>query len=138
MNLDEVTLAMEAFRQVWPYVPMSKVQDGQYQRLFAGYPTSVMRGVLDDMIRVGVRNRPGPAEMGELLRTKIGATPAGQRAHRDGPYLDETPPASLTAAAEISSHIADIRAANPGLGRKRTEVERVKCESCGGRGWMTA
>lgn len=109
---DEVTLAMEAFRQAWPYVPMSKVQDGQYRRLFAGYPTEPVRSVLDDLIRIGVHNRPGPAEMGEMLRSKIGATPPGGRTQRPGldqaAPLDECPPPESIPALVAAAKAGDI------------------------------
>jgi hypothetical protein len=86
MNADECALAMEALLQAWQYTPMPNVQRRQFERLFAGYPTSVVRDVLDDLIRLGL-TRPGPAEMGELLRTKAGRGPAGARARRYGPTL---------------------------------------------------
>jgi hypothetical protein len=67
---DECTLAVEAWRSAWQYTPMADVQVRQFRRLFIGYPVETVRTVLDDLIHRGV-SRPGPAEMGEMLRTKL-------------------------------------------------------------------
>jgi hypothetical protein len=88
MRDEECALAMEAFQLAWQYTPMPDVQRRQFQRLFAGYPTTAVRDVLDDLIRIGA-SRPGPAEMGEMLRTKLGHGPAGARVRRYGPSLDD-------------------------------------------------
>jgi hypothetical protein len=85
---DEVGLAVTAYRQAWQYTPMPDVQRRQFERLFAGYQTAAVRDVLDDLIRLGV-TRPGPAEMGELLRSKAGLRPAGGRARRYGHTVDD-------------------------------------------------
>lgn len=88
MTPDECALAMTALRQAWSYTPMHDVQRRQFERLFRGYPTETVRAVLDDLIAKGF-TRPGPAEMGEMLRTKLGASPAGGRARRYGSTLDD-------------------------------------------------
>lgn len=66
---------------------MTDVQSRQFERLFRGHQVAIVRDVLDDLIRIGVP-RPGPAEMGELLRQKIGRGPAGMRARRHGEQVD--------------------------------------------------
>ena len=93
---------MTALRQAWSYTPMPDIQRRQFARLFAGYSTTVVRDVIDDLIRLGV-SRPGPAEMGEMLRTKLGIGPAGHRAHRHGPFLDT----SVDVAREVPSFVRE-------------------------------
>ena len=108
VNSDECGKALKAVHAAFPYQPMSDVQRRQFERLFAGYQPEPLRAVLDDLIRLGIKSRPGPAEMGELLRSKVGRDPAGQRVHRDGPYLDASDP-SITPREEISERIAELR-----------------------------
>jgi hypothetical protein len=109
MNSDECALAMTALRAAWQYTPMSDVQARQFQRLFDGYPTEVVRDVLDDLIRLGV-TRPGPAEMGELLRTKMGRPTHGGRVRHDGPYHDPTDP-NITHPDAVGSRVDQLRTA---------------------------
>lgn len=108
MNPEECVLAMEAFRAAYPYVPTVKVQDRQFQRLFSAYPVEVVSGVITDLIRIGA-SRPGPAEMGELLRTKMGKTAAGARVRHPGPYLDEMPASDLTPPQSVAERVAELR-----------------------------
>lgn len=108
MNPDECVLAMDAFRSAYPYVPTTKVQDRQFQRLFSAYPVEVVSGVITDLIRIGA-SRPGPAEMGELLRTKMGKTAAGARVRHPGPYLDEMQPEDLTPPEVVPEFVAKLR-----------------------------
>ena len=119
MTDDECALAMTAFRQAWQYTPMSDIQARQFQRLFSGHQTATVRSVIDDLIRVGA-TRPGPAEMGDLLRSKAGLTPAGGRARRDGPFLDDTcPEAEVTDPDAVPDFIAAVRAGD------LDEIERL-------------
>lgn len=93
MTDDEAKLALGALRQAWSYTPMTDIQARQFERLFRGHQVSIVRDVLDDLIRIGVP-RPGPAEMGELLRQKCGRGPAGQRARRHGEQVNFDVPIS--------------------------------------------
>jgi len=104
VNDDECALAMEALNSAYPYVPMADVQRRQFQRLFAGYSTEVVRDVLTDLIDVGIRHRPGPAEFGELLQTKSGRVAPGGRVQRPGPFLEEQPP-----PADFTDRMAELR-----------------------------
>lgn len=110
MTTDECELAMAAMRSAWQYVPMADVQVRQFKRLFLGSQVEVVRDVIDDLIRIGAP-RPGPAEMGELLRTKAGRPSTGGRAKRHGPLLDEVLKDDETPASEIHDRIAEIRQA---------------------------
>jgi hypothetical protein len=108
MNPDEVTLAMEAFRSAYPYVPLADVQARQFKRLFSAYQVEPVRSVIDDLIRLGFK-RPGPAELGEMIRTKSGASPAGQRVHRDGPYLEDIRLEDCPPTEAIPSLVDELR-----------------------------
>jgi hypothetical protein len=100
---------MEALRSAWQYTPMSDIQGRQFLRLFAGYPTEVVRAVFDDLIAVGT-SRPGPAEMGELFRGKMGKRPPGGRAQKPGPFLEPVPEEERLDEADLHLHFQHLRA----------------------------
>ena len=110
MTEDEALLAMTALRQAWAYTPMSDVQARQFKRLFVAYRTDTVRDVLDDLIRIGA-TRPGPAEMGDLLRGKLGHKAAGRTGARRGEvYLDhEIPGVPRGWAAQMKGASSDPR-----------------------------
>lgn len=114
MNGAECALALEALAQACEEQPLSAVVAGQYKRLFAGYSTDVAGSVIDDLVRLGIRKRPAPAELGEMLRTKMGVGPAGSRVRRDGPYLTdlvdpEKPNGDLTPPESFPDIVAQLR-----------------------------
>jgi hypothetical protein len=87
MTPEELILAMDALTQAYPYVPMSGVARRQFERLFAAYKVETLRAVLDDLILNG-GPRPGPAELGGLLRSKAGRPdPNRGYVQRPGPML---------------------------------------------------
>lgn len=111
MTPAEVTLAMTALRQAWQYTPMHDIQARQFERLFAKCPPLLVRQVIDDLIQLG-SNRPGPAEMGALLRSKAGHSPAGERMRRYGQPIDVVVPESeATPLVEVPDRVAELRLA---------------------------
>lgn len=107
MSPAEVDEAMLEIAQSW-YRPMGKGEERVWRRTLPGLDKDTFKAVVTDFVSRGI-GRPAPAEFFELARLKRGLTPAGQRARRHGPYLNEIPAEDLTPPEVVPERVAELR-----------------------------
>src|SRR5580700_5664427 len=108
MSAHEVDEAIKELRAAW-YTPLSEAAERVWRRTLPGIGKEEFKAVRTDFVGRGF-GRPPPAEFYELCRLKGGKAPAGQRVHRDGPYLDVSDP-DITPTGELGGEVAKLREA---------------------------